>query len=131
MKKKQIHFEDHLDRTLPSIGGDPETLYRAFSNLVINAIQAMPNGGVLRISSAMEGSKRPELNIIFRDVGIGMDAETAKNIFNPFFTTKDRGVGLGMALTHKIIEDHRGTIEVMSEKGLGTTFILKLPVIGF
>lgn len=131
MKKKQIHFEDHLDRTLPSIGGDPETLYRAFSNLVINAIQAMPNGGVLRISSAMEGSKRPELNIIFRDAGIGMDAETAKNIFNPFFTTKDRGVGLGMALTHKIIEDHRGTIEVMSEKGLGTTFILRLPVIGF
>jgi len=131
MKKKQIHFEDHLDRTLPSIGGDPETLYRAFSNLVINAIQAMPNGGVLRISSAMEGSKSPELNIIFRDAGIGMDAETAKNIFNPFFTTKDRGVGLGMALTHKIIEDHRGTIEVMSEKGLGTTFILRLPVIGF
>jgi len=129
MKKKQILFEDHLDRTLPSIGGDPETLYRAFSNLVINAIQAMPNGGVLRISSAMEGSKRSELKIIFRDAGIGMDAETAKNIFNPFFTTKDRGVGLGMALTHKIIEDHRGTIEVMSEKGLGTTFILKLPVI--
>src|SRR4030043_122487 len=131
MKKKQIHFEGHLDRTLPSIGGDPETLYRAFSHLVINAIQAMPKGGVLRISSAMEGSKRPELNIIFRDTGIGMDAETAKNIFNPFFTTKDRGVGLGMALTHKIIEDHRGTIEVMSEKGLGTTFILRLPVIGF
>jgi two-component system sensor histidine kinase AtoS len=129
MKKKQIHFEDHLDRTLPSIGGNPETLYRAFSNLVINAIQAMPNGGVLRISSAMEGSKRPELNIIFRDAGIGMDAETAKNIFNPFFTTKDRGVGLGMALTHKIIEDHRGTIEVMSEKGMGTTFLLMLPVI--
>ncbi|MDP3016195.1 MAG: HAMP domain-containing protein, partial [Deltaproteobacteria bacterium] len=110
MKKKQILFEDHLDRTLPSIGGDPETLYRAFSNLVINAIQAMPNGGVLRISSAMEGSKSPELNIIFRDTGIGMDAETSKNLFNPFFATKDRGVGLGMALTHKIIEDHRGTI---------------------
>jgi nitrogen-specific signal transduction histidine kinase len=47
----------------------------------------------------------------------------------PFFTTKDRGVGLGMALTHKIIEDHRGTIEVMSEKGMGTTFVLMLPVI--
>ncbi|MDI6763979.1 MAG: ATP-binding protein [Thermodesulfobacteriota bacterium] len=129
MKKKQIRFEDHLDRTLPPVEGNSDTLYRAFSNLVINAIQAMPNGGVLRISSAMEGSKRPELNIIFRDAGIGMDAETAKNIFNPFFTTKDRGVGLGMALTHKIIEDHRGTIEVMSEKGVGTTFVLVLPVI--
>lgn len=58
-----------------------------------------------------------------------MDEETSKNLFNPFFTTKDRGVGLGMALTHKIIEDHRGTIEVMSEKGVGTTFVLMLPVI--
>jgi len=128
MKKKQIHFEDHLDRTLPPVEGNSETLYRAFSNLVINAIQAMPDGGWLIIYSK-HGSPSSELQIIFRDAGIGMDAETAKNIFNPFFTTKDRGVGLGMALTHKIIEDHRGTIEVMSEKGLGTTFTLRLPVI--
>lgn len=58
-----------------------------------------------------------------------MDEKTSKNLFNPFFTTKDKGVGLGMALTHKIIEDHRGTIEVMSEKGKGTTFDLRLPVV--
>ena len=131
MEKKQIRFEDHLDRTLPPIRGDSETLYRAFSNLVINAIQAMPNGGVLRISSAMEGSKRPELNITFKDTGIGMDEETLKNLFNPFFTTKDKGVGLGMALTHKIIEDHQGTIEVMSEEGIGTTFVVEIPVVKF
>ena len=58
-----------------------------------------------------------------------MDEQTTKNLFNPFFTTKDKGVGLGMALTRKIIEDHRGTIEVMSEKGIGTTFVLRLPVV--
>ncbi len=57
------------------------------------------------------------IKITFRDNGIGMDEKTTKNLFNPFFTTKDKGVGLGMALTHKIIEDHRGTIEVMSEQG--------------
>jgi signal transduction histidine kinase len=58
-----------------------------------------------------------------------MDEETSKNLFNPFFTTKDKGVGLGLALTRKIIEDHRGTIEVMSAKGKGTTFVLRLPVV--
>ena len=57
-----------------------------------------------------------------------MDEKTAKNLFNPFFTTKDRGVGLGLALTHKIIEDHRGTIEVKSEQEKGSTFVLRLPV---
>jgi two-component system sensor histidine kinase AtoS len=129
MKKKQIFFDDHLDKTLPQIQGDAEMLYRAFSNLVINAIQAMPNGGSLRISSVLRDSEYPELRITFSDTGMGMDAETAKNIFNPFFTTKDKGVGLGMALTRKIIEDHQGTIEVTSEKEKGTIFILRIPVI--
>ena len=69
------------------------------------------------------------VKITFRDAGVGMDEETSKNLFNPFFTTKDKGVGLGMALTHKIIEDHRGVIEVMSEKEKGTTFILGFPVV--
>lgn len=128
MEKKHIIFEDHLDRTILPIHGDSEMLYRAFSNLVINAIQAMPNGGSLTISSEQEPSS-PMVKITFRDTGIGMDEKTSKNLFNPFFTTKDKGVGLGMALTHKIIEDHRGTIEVMSEKGKGTTFDLRLPVV--
>jgi two-component system sensor histidine kinase AtoS len=100
MEKKQIIFKDHLDGTSPPIQGDSEKLYRAFSNLVINAIQAMPNGGLLTISSEQEPS-----------------------------SSKDKGVGLGMALTHKIIEDHRGTIEIRSEKGKGTTFVLGLPVV--
>jgi len=128
MEKKQIIFEDHLDRAILSIHGDSDTLYRAFSNIVINSIQAMPNGGSLTISSEQEPSSSMA-KITFKDTGIGMDEETSKNLFNPFFTTKEKGVGLGMALTHKIIEDHRGTIEVMSEKGKGTTFVLRLPVV--
>ena len=128
MKKRQIAFEDHLDRTIPSVKGDSETLYRAFSNLVINAIQAIPNGGSLSIFSELDQSSSM-VKLTFRDTGIGMDEMTAKNLFNPFFTTKDKGVGLGMALTRKIIEDHRGSIQVASEKGIGTTFVLWLPVV--
>jgi two-component system sensor histidine kinase AtoS len=128
LKRRQIAFEDHLNQTILPVHGDAETLYRAFSNLIINAIQAMPNGGTLSISSKLDSSSS-SLEIIFRDTGIGMDETTARNIFNPFFTTKDKGVGLGLALTRKIIEDHRGTIEVVSEKGMGTTFIVRLPVV--
>ncbi len=128
MERRHITFKNHLDGALPSIQGDSDTLYRAFSNVVINSIQAMPNGGSLIISS--EQDQRPSMaKITFKDTGIGMDEETSKNLFNPFFTTKDKGSGLGMALTRKIIEDHRGTIEVMSEKGVGTTFVLWLPVV--
>jgi two-component system sensor histidine kinase AtoS len=128
MKKRQIVFDDHLDRTIPSIQGDSETLYRAFSNLVINAIQAMLNGGSLSVSSEFEQASS-QIQITFRDTGIGMDEETSKNLFNPFFTTKDKGVGLGLALTRKTIEDHRGTIEVASVRDKGSTFLLRLPVV--
>ena len=128
LKRRQIAFQDHLNKTILPVHGDAETLYRAFSNLIINAIQAMPNGGTLSISSKLDSSSS-SLEITFRDTGIGMDETTAKNIFNPFFTTKDKGVGLGLALTRKIIEDHRGTIEVVSEKGIGTTFTVLLPVV--
>jgi PAS domain S-box-containing protein len=128
LKRRQIVFQDDLNKTISSVHGDAETLYRAFSNLMINAIQAMPNGGIFSISSKLDSSSS-SLEITFRDTGIGMDETTAKNIFNPFFTTKDKGTGLGLALTRKIIEDHRGTIEVVSKKGMGTTFTVHLPVV--
>jgi two-component system sensor histidine kinase AtoS len=128
LKRRQIVFQDDLNKTISSVHGDAETLYRAFSNLIINAIQAMPNGGILSISSKLDSSSSL-LEITFRDTGIGMDETTAKNIFNPFFTTKDKGAGLGLALTRKIIEDHRGTIEAVSKKGMGTTFTVHLPVV--
>jgi signal transduction histidine kinase len=128
LKKRQIAFQDHLNKTILPVHGDAETLYRAFSNLIINAIQAMPNGGSLSISSKLDSSSSL-VEITFRDTGIGMEETTAKNIFNPFFTTKEKGVGLGLALTRKIIEDHGGTIEVVSERGMGTTFTVLLPVV--
>jgi signal transduction histidine kinase len=96
---------------------------------VINSIQAMPNGGQLSISSLKEDSGSPLVKMIIEDSGIGMDQTTLKNLFNPFFTTKEKGVGLGMALVRKIVEDHRGTIEAISDKDKGTTFILRLPVV--
>ena len=128
MAKKQIVFGDQLNRTIPPVRGDSETLYRVFSNLVINAIQAMPSGGSLAISSGQDNSERPMVRITLSDTGIGMDGTTVENLFNPFFTTKDKGVGLGMALAYKIVEDHHGSIDVFSEQGKGTSFVVRLPV---
>jgi two-component system sensor histidine kinase AtoS len=127
MEKKQIICEINLDHAVPAIHGDAEKLHRVFSNLIINAIQAMPDGGQLSIFSEYGGLEDSMIKIMVKDTGIGMDEETVKNVFNPFFTTKHKGVGLGMALVHKIVEDHKGTIAVMSEKGKGTSFVLKLP----
>ena len=130
MNRKNITIEYRLDRNLPFILGDSESLYRAFSNVVINSLQAMPNGGELIISSVHDHLPFV-VRVTFKDTGIGMDQETSNNLFNPFFTTKEKGSGLGMAITQKIIEDHQGTIEVMSEVGKGTTIVIQLPVVEF
>jgi PAS domain S-box-containing protein len=109
---------------LPEIRADGEHLVRAFSNLLRNARQAMPEGGRLTIRAEPQGTG---VIIQFIDTGVGMDAATADNIFNPFFTTKDKGTGLGLAITHKIIQEHGGTIQVASALGAGTTITLTFP----
>jgi len=110
--------------SLPEIRVDSEHLVRAFSNLVKNAKQAMPEGGTLTITAE---AKDEGLCLHFTDTGIGMDQLTLENIFNPFFTTKDKGTGLGLAITHKIVQEHGGTILVSSTPGTGSTFTLTFP----
>jgi len=100
-------------------------LRQAFLNLILNAIQAMDNGGVLTIVSALRGDS---IEITVADTGIGISEENRKKLFSPFFTTKKNGTGLGLAITYRIIENHRGTIDVASEPGKGTTFTVKIPI---
>lgn len=112
---------------------DPEHLYRALTNLVLNAIQAMPRGGVLDLRTGTEpiprrGRAEPHFVISVRDTGAGIPADKLGDLFTPFFTTKSRGTGLGLAITHKIVEGHGGQIRVESEVGKGTRFSLALPL---
>ncbi|MEN8190503.1 MAG: ATP-binding protein, partial [Thermodesulfobacteriota bacterium] len=106
---------------------DAEGLKQIFVNLGLNAIQAMPDGGTLAIGSTMIGS---DLQFTFKDTGTGIAKETMTHIFDPFFTTKDVGVGtgLGLSVTYSLVTQMQGTIEVESELGEGTTFILTFPV---
>ncbi len=109
---------------IPPVSGEGEQLRQAFLNLVLNALQAMPEGGDLKISSRLEAGK---VQVTFADSGIGIAAEDLGRIFNPFFTTRREGTGLGLAITHRIIQGHGGRIDVTSRLGAGSTFTLAFP----
>jgi two-component system, NtrC family, sensor histidine kinase HydH len=109
---------------IPLVQADREQLRQAFLNLILNAFQAMPDGGVLAIDS---GCSDDRVRLSFRDSGVGIPAAQLERIFNPFFTTRREGTGLGLAIVHRIIQGHGGRIEVSSEPGQGTTFTLTFP----
>jgi len=110
---------------LPPVPGDREQLKQAFLNLVLNALQAMPAGGTLAVSTApVEG----RVEVRFTDTGQGIPPEKLEKIFNPFFTTRQEGTGLGLAITHRIVQGHGGRIEVTSRIGEGTTFTVIIPL---
>ncbi len=104
-----------------SIMGDAELLKQVFMNIIMNAVQAMPDGGVIQITTA---SSNNQVAVNITDNGGGIAPENVEKIFDPFFTTKDSGTGLGLAITSKIMQAHKGAITVRSESGKGSTFSL-------
>ena len=128
LAKKQVTLEQNLDPIPAPVDIDQNLLYRAFLNLFVNAIQAMPEGGTLSVISSLASEGRKK-NIVIRitDTGIGISEEKLGMIFTPFYTNKNRGTGLGLAIVKNIIEEHNGSIDVQSETGEGATFIITLP----
>ena len=121
-----IQIERELAVELPSTHGDPAQLQQVLVNLAVNAIQAMPEGGELRVTTALDNGR---LVIRVRDTGVGMPEDVQRSMFLPFFTTKDvgQGTGLGLSVAHGIVTAHNGTIEVRSQPGLGTCMSVTLP----
>ncbi len=110
---------------------DKGLMRQALINMLLNSVHAMPDGGKIEIlvqKSEVRSQKSGEVGIYIRDIGSGMDEDTRRRMFEPFFSTKDRGTGLGMSITAGIIKAHRGTIDVVSEVGKGTEFVIKLPL---
>ena len=116
----------YLDPDLPRVVLDREAFRQALLNLVLNAQQAMPDGGQLVVRTATQRRHGVALDLI--DTGCGMDDQTAAHMFEAFFSTKPGGSGLGLPTTRKIIEAHGGRIRVQSEVGRGTQFTIELPV---
>ena len=122
--KPPVIPEYFLTEPLPEIDADADLLHRAFQNLVLNALDAMPSGGTLTMrTSEHEGNVR----IAFADTGKGLTAEECSRLFTPYYTTKVQGTGLGLAIIQSVVSDHHGTISVSSEEGHGTTFRIELP----
>ncbi len=130
LKKNNIlgrnKVEARLTKTLPSILADPVQLTQVFGNLVLNAIQAMPEGGELVIETNLDNRKY--VVVSFTDTGNGIPEDILGKLFEPLFTTKAKGIGLGLAVSKTLVEGHGGTIEVESKVGKGSTFNVRLPI---
>ncbi|MDD5223576.1 MAG: ATP-binding protein [bacterium] len=123
-----IKIEKHYEKPR-LIQADPHQLRQLFLNLLINAGEAMPAGGTLRVWSR-NGADRGQLEIGLSDTGMGMNEETQARLFEPFFTTKEKGIGLGLAIVHRIVELHGARIQVESRPGAGAVFTLSFPLSG-
>lgn len=120
-----IGIVSQLDDRLPVILADPGQIRQVFANIALNAIQAMPKGGQLTVMS--EHRSPGWVTISFSDTGVGISQENMRKIFEPLFTTKAKGIGLGLAIAKSWVEAHDGKIEVQSELGKGSTFTIDLP----
>jgi len=126
LRQQRVELRTDFATQLPQVRVDRGQIEQACLNLILNAAEAMPDGGTLKISTSLRPSSFVLLT--FTDTGVGMTPDQQKLLFEPFLTTKTRGTGLGLAIVHKIIVDaHGGQIEVESVPGKGTTFRVLLP----
>ena len=121
---ENIQIKANLAPNFPLLSIDSEQITQALGNLIKNAIEAMPDGGTLNVSTQLVNEGKIRIKI--QDTGIGMSPKTLAQIFTPYYTTKETGTGLGMAIVQRIITDHDGQIFIESEEGIGTTVWIEL-----
>jgi two-component system sensor histidine kinase HydH len=124
-KNRGVNLVEQLDPHLPPLQADPNQMKQVLLNLVKNALEALDSGGQVILTSGAEDN---QVWFSIQDTGGGMPPEVLEKIFNPFFTTKKKGTGLGLAVIHKIVSDHHGTVTVQSLPDQGTTFRVELPL---
>jgi two-component system sensor histidine kinase HydH len=136
LESKTITLSRSFRASPEIVNGDDHELQQAFVNLFLNALEAMDSQGTLTVETESDpggaGSNggAPQIRVVVKDTGRGIAPRDMEHLFEPFFTTKIAGTGLGLPITQRIIQEHRGTIEVASEPGKGTTFSITLPVLG-
>ncbi|MFP4368219.1 MAG: two-component system sensor histidine kinase NtrB [Candidatus Kapaibacterium sp.] len=132
LKRKEIRIELDFDDKLPAVPADYKQMQQVFINLITNAADAIKTGGSIKIKSYLEHTGGPKGGnfavVAIQDSGCGIQPEDLPKIFNPFFTRKAEGTGLGLPITQRILYNHNGIIDVESATGKGTTFYVKLPL---
>jgi signal transduction histidine kinase len=133
-KEKNVEITRDFTAGLPMVWIDREQMKQVFMNLILNAIQAMKNqGGTISISTRrhtkdQSGPAGQFVQVEIQDTGMGIPEENLDQIFDPFFTNKDEGSGLGLSISHQIVQEHGGYITVESKAGVGTSFFVNIPV---
>jgi signal transduction histidine kinase len=123
--KHGIEFKTKLDLQLPAVPVDSEQMRQVLLNLILNAIHAMPQGGIVEIESR---HSRNVVELTVRDDGVGIDPAIRDKIFDPFFTTKSEGSGLGLSVAYQLIKQHDGEIELVELNSPGALFVIRLPM---
>jgi signal transduction histidine kinase len=123
--RRRVAVKEECAATLPEINADQGMLMQAVLNLAINALQAMPDGGTLRLGCRVTSRRRVELFV--EDTGVGIEPENLPRIFDLYFTTKEKGSGIGLSMVFRIVQLHDGEVEVQSTPGRGTKFRLMFP----
>ena len=124
MQQKGISLKTEFSNENPTLVGSADQIKQALLNLMLNSLQALPDGGEVSLKTS---ANEKEVFISIRDSGVGMDGRTLEKIFNPYFTTKAKGSGLGLTIVRRVVKEHNGEIKVESELGKGTIFHLSFP----
>ncbi|PYR89678.1 MAG: hypothetical protein DMF84_23400 [Acidobacteria bacterium] len=124
-ERMHVAVRPDCPRELPEINADPAMLSQAILNLALNGCQAMPNGGTLKLSCRTTSRKRVEIDV--EDTGVGIPPDHLQKIFDLYFTTKEKGSGIGLSMVYRIVQLHDGEVEVQSTPGVGTRFRLIFP----
>jgi two-component system NtrC family sensor kinase len=132
-KEKSVELVRYFAPNLPKVWIDREQMKQVFMNLIFNGIQAMNDGGTITISTRIFSPDATEQSPSFvqvevRDTGVGIPNENLEHIFDPFFTSKDEGSGLGLSISHQIVQEHGGYVTVESKVGKGTSFLVNIPI---
>jgi two-component system NtrC family sensor kinase len=127
--KTGIVVERRLTPGLPLVEADTNELEQVLLNLLNNARDALGHQGVIRVATGLAGDRPGWVRMTVSDTGPGIPPEVREQIFLPFFTTKPGGTGLGLAISYRIVKDHHGDLEVVSEPGAGTSFVILLPAL--
>jgi len=127
LKEQRIEVVRDIPDDLPTMLVDPELMRNCLCNFITNGAQAMPEGGTITLGANLD-REAGALQLTFSDQGIGIEPQDLEKVFQPYFTTKEAGIGLGLAITERIIKEHGGSLEVRSRKGEGTTFTVNLPL---